>query len=53
MLVSAKKACSTYLIDSIEIFHSLEEDVYFDDMVEIGTSSLKNNRKVFDALFLN
>lgn len=41
-----------YLVHSSEICHVVDEDVYFDDIVDIGSSRFENCCEIFDGLML-
>lgn len=41
-----------YLVHSSEICHVVDKDVYFDDIVDIGSSSFENCCEIFDGLML-
>lgn len=41
-----------YLVHSSEICHVVDKDVYFDDIVDIGSSSFENCCEILDGLML-
>lgn len=41
-----------YLVHSSEICHVVDKDVYFDDIVDIGSCSFENCCEIFDGLML-
>lgn len=41
-----------YLVHSSEICHVVDKDVYFDDIVDIGSSCFENCCEIFDGLML-
>lgn len=41
-----------YLVHSSEICHVVDKDVYFDDIVDIGSSCFENCCEIFDSLML-
>lgn len=41
-----------YLVHSSEICHVVDKDVYFDDIVDIGSSSFEDCCEIFDGLML-